>query len=260
MFAPNDPLPPLQIAGVRALVTGASSGIGAATAVALGGCGARLFLTGRDTASLDKVAEAAGAAGTVAADLTARHGPEDVVQAAVDALGGLELVVNSAGGGWAGPFSAMTPEEIDWLVDLNVRVPGRLALAGLIHLRRAHGRLVLVGSIAGLVGAPRETWYSTTKAAVSGLAEGLRRELRPLGVGVTLVSPAAVETPFFARRNVPYERQHPRPIPPAMVADAIVEAVRAGRDEVMVPSWVQVPVGLKRGFPALYRRLAAHFS
>lgn len=246
-------------AGARTLVTGASSGIGAATAAALGEFGARLFLTGRDGPTLARIA-AAIPGPFLPIDLTSPGAPETVVEAAVGALGGLDVVVSSAGIGWAGAFATMTPDQLDRLLDINVRVPGRLALAALPYLRRGHGRLVLVGSIAGLLGAPGETWYSTTKAAVTGLADGLRRELKPVGVGVTLVSPGVVDTAFFARRNVPYERRFPHPIQPPEVAAGIVAALRDGRDEVIVPSWLHLPVGLKVGLPRLYRLLASHFS
>lgn len=251
--------PHRSLAQSRALITGASSGIGAATAVALADAGARVFLTGRDRDALGRVAERTG--GVFAAhDLTVEGAPEAVVDEAVEALGSLDVVVSSAGAGWAGPFTSMSAAELDWLFDLNIRVPGHLALAAAPHLRPSHGQLVLVGSIAGLVGAPGETWYSTTKAALSGLADGLRVELQPLGVGVTLISPGVVSTRFFARRNRPYERHIPRPISAEAVADTIVAALERHTDEVVLPSWLQIPVAVKRGFPALYRLLAARLS
>ena len=240
-------------------MTGASSGIGAATAAALSDIGARLFLTGRNEPGLARIPGRLPGH-SLAIDLTSPGAPEKVVEAAVDALGGLDLVVSSAGVGWAGAFATMTPDQLDELLDINVRVPGRLALAALPHLRRGHGRLVLVGSIAGLLGAPDETWYSTTKAAVTGLADGLRIELRPLGVGVTLVSPGVVDTAFFARRNVPYQRRFPHQIPPQQVADAIIVALQEGRDEIIVPSWLHLPVALKAGLPRFYRLLASRLS
>jgi short-subunit dehydrogenase len=248
-----------RLALARILITGASSGIGAATAHCLADRGARLVLAGRDVDALEQVASETGAS-WLAGDLREAGRARRTVVDAAGSLGGLDVVIANAGCGWAGPFQEMGEQDIDDLLDLNLRSVAHLSQVALTYLVPTAGHLVLVGSIAGALGVPGEAWYSATKAALGGLADALRAELRPTGVQVTLVVPGAVRTPYFERRNRPYDRAHPAPIPPSRVADAIVEAIERRRTEVTVPSWLTVPRRVKAHFPGLYRSLAARFG
>ena len=245
--------------GRRVLVTGGSSGIGAATARAFAARGFRVAIAGRDTAALQAVA--AGTGGPyLPGDLQEPGTARRTVDSAADAMGGLDVVVSNAGVGWAGPFASMTGAEIDALLDVNLRAGAHLAHAALRYLRAGTGHLVFVGSIAGLVGVPGEAWYSATKAGLGGLAGSLRSELRPAGIRVTLVVPGVVDTPYFDRRHVPYLRHYPRPISAQVVADAIVDAVEHSREEIVVPGWLSWPARLKVGFPGLYRLLESRLA
>lgn len=247
------------LAGLRALITGGSSGIGAATARAMAARCVHVAIAGRDVAALQRVA--ADTSGVfIPGDLRERDCPRRTVEAACDALGGLDIVVSNAGIGWAGPFASMSESDIDSLLDVNLRAAAHLARAALPHLDPGRGRLVFVGSIAGLVGVPDEAWYSATKAGLAALAETLRAELRTAGVGVTLVSPGVVDTAFFERRHVRYQRQHPQLMSAQTAADAIVEAVDRGLDNVVIPAWLSFPARLKVSFPRLYRLLAARLA
>jgi len=99
-----------------------------------------------------------------------------------------------------------------------------------------------------------------TKAGLTTLAGLLRAELKSDGIGVTLVSPGVVDTPYFERRNQPYLRHHPRPIRAQVVADLIVDAVECSREEIIVPGWLSLPARLKVSFPGLYRLLENRFA
>lgn len=208
----------------KVLVTGGSSGIGAATARAFAARGCRVAVTGRDLAALKKVAGDTGGV-SIAGDLREPGRSRLIVDAAAQALDGLDVVVSNAGAGWYGQFAMMTGAEIDDLLDVNLRASAHVAHAALPHLRPGAGHLVFVGSIAGLVGVPGEAWYSASKAGLATLADVLRVELRPRGIAVTLVTPGVVDTAYFERRNSPYVRHHPRPMSAQVVAAAIVDAV-----------------------------------
>jgi NAD(P)-dependent dehydrogenase (short-subunit alcohol dehydrogenase family) len=247
------------LAGQTALITGGSSGIGAATARVFAAHGASVALAGRDIAALRRVASQTGAV-YIPGDLCEPGCPRRTVEAAADALGGLDVLVSNAGAGWSGPFASMSESEIDSLLDLNLRAGAHLARAALRYLQPGTGRLVFIGSIAGLVGVPGETWYSATKAGLGRMADTLRTELRPAGIGVTLIIPGAVNTPYFARRNAPYARRHPRLISAQTVADAVAYAVEHRREEVIVPGWLSLPARLKVSFPHFYRLLESRFA
>jgi short-subunit dehydrogenase len=241
------------------LITGGSSGIGAATARAFAARGFPVAVAGRDETALRKVAADTGGV-SIPGDLSDPGVPRSTVEMAAAALGGLDVVVSNAGVGWAGPFASMTEQEIDVLLDVNLRAAAHLTRESLRHLRPGRGQLVFVGSIAGLVGVAGEAWYSVTKAGLTTLANLLRAELRADRIGVTLVSPGVVDTAYFERRNLPYQRHHPRPVSAEVVADLIVDAVERSREEVIVPGWLSVPARLKVSFPGLYRLLEDRFA
>ena len=251
---------PRSLSGLRVLVTGASSGIGAAVSTLLAARGARVVGTGRSSDALKAPAGALQAA--VVRDLTQPGAPAEVVSAAVSALGGLDVVVSNAGAGWSGPFETMSPADIDNVLDINLRAPVHLANAAAPYLlnSEAGGQLVLIGSIVGLVGVAEEVAYGAAKYGLRGLADGLRSEWAGDAAGrrttVTLVSPGVVDTPFFTRRNRVYQRSWPKPMPVSRVARLIVGSIEHRREDVVVPAWLLLAGRLNGGLPALYRLLA----
>jgi short-subunit dehydrogenase len=246
----------MQLAGMVALVTGASSGMGAATAVALAAVGARLVVTGRDKTRLDEVAEQAGAV-AIPADLTEPDGPDRLVAAALAATGRVDLLVSNAGTGWAGPIGELEPATAADMVGLNLLAPIQLArLLAPGMMARGTGRIIFVSSVAGATGVRHEAAYAATKAGLNCLAESLSYELSPHGVGVTLVLPGVVDTPFFDRRGHRYDRAWPIPIRPERVASAIVDAAARDRAVVYVPGWMQLPARIHGVAPRTFRWLA----
>ncbi|MPY64402.1 SDR family NAD(P)-dependent oxidoreductase [Streptomyces spongiae] len=243
-----------------ALVTGASSGIGAATAQRFAEGGWKVLLNGRDVPGLEKTA--AGTSGIVLpGDLATPDGPRQLAESALGAAGRIDLLVAGAGIGWAGPFVTMPHTALHRVltVDLNATLHlVREVLPAMVAAGR--GRVVLVGSVAGIVGVRNEAVYSAAKAGVAAFAEALRQELRGTGVGVTHVVPGPVDTAFFERRGTPYQRTRPRPTSAGRVAGAVWEAVRRGRDDVYVPSWLCLPGRVRGVAPAVYRRLLDRFG
>ena len=242
------------------LVTGASSGIGRATALRLARSGSRVILLGRDRPALDEVA-AKTSGDVIVADLA---DPAEVERAAAESLavaGRVDVLINNAGEGWAGPFAEINPLRAELLVRTNLLAPIRLSRALIPGmLERKSGHIVNVSSIAGHVGVRGEVVYSATKAGLIGFSESLRYELAGTGLGITVVSPGVVRTAFFERAGHPYTRRFPRLIEPDRVAQAIVRAIRRNKAQVFEPRWMAFPVWLRGAFPSIYRWGAARFG
>jgi uncharacterized protein len=160
------------------------------------------------------------------------------------------LLVHAAGLGAAAPLAGTAAATVDELVAVNLTAPIQLTRALVPSLRARAGHVVFVASIAA-VGVADEAVYSATKAGLRGFADALRAEG---AVRVTTVLPAAVDTPFLARRG--YARRVPRPVPPEQVAAALVEGVRRHRAEVFVPRWLAAAACVHGVAPGLFARLS----
>ncbi|MEU3554737.1 SDR family NAD(P)-dependent oxidoreductase [Streptomyces fragilis] len=243
-----------------AVVTGASSGIGAAVARRLSAEGWDLVLNGRDAARLHEVARGTRAS-YLPADLTTPGAEKRLTGFALDRAGRVDVLVAGAGIGWAGDFVTMPASALEEVIETDLLATLRLVRQVVPHMvREGRGRVVLVGSLAGVVGVRAEAVYSAAKGALGVFSEALRYELRGTGVGLSHVVPGVVDTPFFERRGAPYRRSAPRPVPPERVADAVWTAVSRGRDEIYVPGWLRLPARVHGAAPALFRRLSSVFG
>jgi short-subunit dehydrogenase len=233
-------------------VTGASGGIGRAIAGRLVTEGAHVVGLARHEPALADVVDQA-----LACDLSDSEG----VMRAAEKAGPVEVLVNNAGIGWAGSLTAVAPDDAERLIAVNLLAPillTRALLPGMLERKRGH--VVNVASIVGHTGARGEAVYAATKGGLVAFTESLRLELAGTGVGVSVVTPGVVETPFFERRGSPYSRRWPRPLAPDRVAEAVVRAIRLERAEVFVPRWLGAPALLRRMLPGVFRVLAARFS
>ncbi|MHC3474241.1 SDR family oxidoreductase [Streptomyces sp. 7R007] len=204
------------------LITGATSGIGAHTARLLVDRGHRVAVTGRDEsrlkAFLDETGHPDRLLGLVA-DAADWQATESAVTRTVEHFGALDAAVANAGFMSGDSIGAGNPTSWAPMVLTNVLGPALLAHATLPHLEATGGRLVLVGSVAGLKNSPANL-YSATKWAITGLAENLRLYATTRGVGVTLVNPGMIDTPFWQGAGVP-----PFALPPQPVAEAVCFAL-----------------------------------
>jgi short-subunit dehydrogenase len=230
----------VQLAGARALVTGATGGIGAATARALHARGAHVLLTGRREDVLEELRDGLGTrAEALPEDLAEREGPARLATAA----GQVDVLVANAALPASGRVDDFEPAQIDRAIDVNLRAPVQLTRALLPGmLQRGRGHVVLVSSLSGKAASPRSGIYSATKFGLRGFAAGLREDVEPQGVGVSVVFPGFVsDAGLFADSGVklpPWVRTRT----PDQVAEAIVRAIERDRAEVDV-----APLGLRVG-------------
>lgn len=179
------------------LVTGASSGIGLACATHLAGRGYRVYGTSRRAG--------AGQAGSIAmlvADVTEDRSVEQAVAAVLEREGRLDIVVNNAGMGIAGPVENTSIEQAKRQLEVNFFGAFRVCRAVLPALRsQRSGYIVNIGSIGGLIAIPYQAMYSASKFALEGLSESLRMEVRPFGVKVVIIEPGDHRTAITQNRT-----------------------------------------------------------
>src|ERR1700751_1773946 len=174
----------MRIRNAAVLVTGASSGLGRPTAQQLARGGARLVVHGRDASALASLSAETGAV-PLTADLAVPGEARRLAEEALAVHGGLDIVVNNAGQGWAGDFATMPVDDLDRLIAVNLAAPVQLTRALLpAMLAAGGGSLACVGSIAGRTGVAGESVYASTKAGLDTFAESLRFELSGCGIGV----------------------------------------------------------------------------
>lgn len=242
----------MNLSGAVIIVTGAGSGIGRATALALAERGASVVAVDRDGESIDKVTATTGGL-AVAVDIRDPQHGEAVVASTIERYGRIDAVVANAGVGYVGDFATMPPETITTLVEVNFRGPLLLVRAALPSmLARGSGALVFTTSIAGGVPVPTETAYCVSKSALETFADALREEVRSSGITVTTVRPGVVKTAFHDDRNKPYSRKFPRPVEPEAIAAAIIDGIEHGKSRRTVPGWIELAVTAQRRLPRVF--------
>jgi NAD(P)-dependent dehydrogenase (short-subunit alcohol dehydrogenase family) len=187
----------------QVIVTGASSGIGRATALKFAGAGADVLLVGRQEAALDSVrseiAAAGGRASTVQADVTDAAAPEVIVNTALERFGRITTLVNAAGIIGSGTVETTKDDEWDTMMDINARAPFRLMRAAVPALTASRGTVVNVSSVTGLRSFPGVLAYCVSKAAVDQLTRCAALELAPKGIRVNAVNPGVVRSNLHRR-------------------------------------------------------------
>jgi len=228
----------VSLDGARVLLTGASSGIGAATAPVLAARGATLAVTARRADRLDALVAALPGAGHVAlpADLAVDGAAERVVDEATAALGPIDVVVHNAGVPKRRHVTALTAADVDGAMVLNYHVPVRTTLATLPGmLARGRGCHVYVSSLGGRLGIATEAAYCATKFALAGWAEAVAIDLWDTPVDVRLVLPGAIETEIWDQPGNDPPLYEGVLEPASTVAAAIAEAIEGDAFEVYSP-------------------------
>lgn len=181
--------------GKVTVITGASSGVGQAAAHAFARAGARVVLAARSAEKITTLAQAIGGL-AVPTDVRRHDDLQALVERTVAACGRIDVLVNNAAANARGEFDALDPRHIATVIDTNLTAPLLLTRLALPHLRASRGVIVNVASIAGHVPLPHETPYCASKWGLRGFTFALRQELAAAGVGVCVVSPGPIATPF----------------------------------------------------------------
>jgi 3-oxoacyl-[acyl-carrier protein] reductase len=185
----------LGLEGRRALVTAASKGLGRACAEALVAEGAKVYVSSRDIAAIEATGRAIRAIGWSAADVSVAGEPESLVGRAVQALGGLDVLVANAGGPPAGTFQTTPPEAWAAAFELTLMSAVRLVHAALPHLKQSdQGRVVFITSVSVRQPIPHLVLSNSLRAAVTGLSKTLSRELAGDGITFNCLAPDAILT------------------------------------------------------------------
>ena len=238
--------------GKTILITGASSGIGRATAVRLAGYGAQLALAARNVEALQAVRTEVEQRGSTGLVLPTDVADAEQVRRAVDEtvarFGKLDILISSAGLSMRAYFEESRLEAMERVMRVNFFGTLYATHFALPHVRKTKGSLVAVSSLTGKRGIPSYALYGASKFAVQGLYEALQVELARTGVHVGVVSPAFVDTPLRTNVLGPDGRPWPEPPPPPFrvwpvekVVDRIVRLLVHRRPEVLVP-WYTGPL------------------
>ena len=255
----------MHIKGKTVVITGASSGIGKAAALAFAWRGANLVIAARRSEALEAVARECRGLGVecraIVADITR---PEDC-RRLIDAAGQVDVLVNNAGFAIFDAIEDAKPDDLDAMMRTNYFGAVSCTQAVLPQmLARRSGTIVNVASIAGMMGYARMGGYCATKFAMIGFSEALRDEVLDRGVRVALVCPATTETEFFVKAErgmMPGASRLILAIKPSRVGAAICDAAEDGRFRRILPLTAAIYVVFNQMFPsfahALFRRVSA---
>jgi short-subunit dehydrogenase len=223
----------MELAGKTALLTGATGGLGRATAEALASRGVSLVLSGRKQEALDELAKALPGEGhrTVVSDLSQAGAAEKLAAEA----GPVDILVANAGLPGTGRLPDYTSERLEGTLRVNLEAPMHLARAlEPAMLEKKVGHMVFISSLSGKSATPLSSVYNATKFGLRGFALGLRTDLEPLGIGVSIVSPGTI------REAGMYAKSGAKPIAvlgtgtPRQVAGAVVKAIEHNKVEIAV--------------------------
>ena len=257
-----------RIKGSRAIVTGASSGIGREIALELARQGAQLVVIARREERLrelaERIADQGGRVEPVAGDITDAQVRQRAFDTVQSAFGGLDILVNNAGIGAMGLFEDGDPGRLRRIMEVNFFALVEMVRIGLPLLKQGnHPIVVNVSSILGHRGTPHSSEYSASKFAVQGFSEAIRAEFSRHGIDVLVVSPGTTETEFFdnviEHTGDPSWPKHAA-VSPADVARRTVRAIRGGRHEIIPYGWGRILCWLNRLSPGLVDRLMARYA
>jgi len=238
-----------DLEGKRVLVTGASSGIGAALAEAFAERGAIVGICARRAGPLEgllaRMHQHSPESRMWSIDLSVLEGLESFAADVRSSLGGLDILVNNAGIPKRRQVTALTPAVVEEVMTINYFSPVRLTLALLPELIRRRGHIVNISSVAARLGPPGEAAYAASKAALTGWSESMQVDLAETGVRVHVVNPGIIDTELF---HLPDNDDVPPAIealPVEAMVQPVLDQLDSGTFEIYVPEWFADVVGRK---------------
>jgi len=235
-----------RLQGKVVCITGAGRGLGRALAERFSAEGASLVLGARTTPEIDELARSLGDAIAVQTDVRSSNECHRLVDAAMAEYDRLDIMVNNAGLAIYGPVEDMSENDIDLMIDTNVKglIHGSIAAFKVMKAQRS-GLILNISSIAGKLHLPNESVYGATKWAVNGFSGTLRLEAQAYGVKVTTVCPGGIDTPFWRAMDYYPFPDHVDPardfMKPEEVAESVVE-VALKSERYVIPELVMVPM------------------
>lgn len=230
----------MSLSHLNAVITGASGGIGAAIAEAIVGRGGSVVITGRDQQALSELARTLDPSGqrtlALAADVTRANDRHRLCETSMNWRGGVNALINNAGVADFGLFEAASPADIEHAFAVNTLAPLQLCRALLPHLlRQPRAHIVNVGSVFGAIAYPGHAVYSSTKFALRGFSEALRRELAGTTVRIHYLAPRATRTKFNSRAVEAFNDQFGIAMDqPARVAECLCRMLERGQSESVI--------------------------
>jgi short-subunit dehydrogenase len=246
-----------QVSQRVAIVTGASSGIGMATAEQLAQRGFAVVIAARRQDRLAALAERVSAAGgtplAVTIDVTDAHDRESLIAQTQERFGRIDLLINNAGRGYVTSTADMSAGDIRAIFELNVVAPMLLTQLALPELRRNRGMVVNVASIAGRIAVPPLNIYNASKFALIGWSEAMRRELRAQGIRICIVDPGPIATEFDIASigSQADATKAPTGLSADVVARRIVRLIAHPRREIVIPRIYRLAIILNQWLPGI---------
>ena len=257
-----------SLSGRRVLITGASSGIGRALVEQCVAAQARVLMTARRAERLDALAERLGSRGAsqvvvLPGDVTDTDHRQQLMATAIDAFGGLDVLINNAGIGGIGTFASATEHRLRRIMEVNFFAPVELIRAALPLLRQSDQAVVVnIGSVLGHCAVPKKSEYCASKFALQGMTAALRIELADEGIDVLMVSPSTTRSEFFdqAERSEGRAARNRHAMAPERVARATLVAITTRRRDTILSCGGKVLIYANRVAPGLLSRLLRRFG
>jgi short-subunit dehydrogenase len=260
----------MDIKGKAVIVTGASSGIGEATARQFGREGAKVVLAARRLDRLETLAQEINGMGTgaetlvVAADLSRLEDIQSLIIQTMDRFGRIDVLVNNAGFGRLDWLENLDPKkDIEAQFDVNVLGVVQTTRQALpVMIKQRSGHIINMCSMAGMIATPTYTIYAASKHAVHGFSEALRREVKPWGIDVSMIYPGGVTTEFGQHAGFKRTTQTTTPklllLSPEDVGRAVLQLVRRPRAMWMIPWMWSFAALLNKLFPSIVDYTSIH--